>query len=398
MALGTYMRGFLLWGWPLPIRYGHMVHAHSHIAYFGWGGLGLMGAAYGIIPALTGQPLAGGVWLRLQLWLAPLSVAGAFTTFALYGYAGPSIAFSFLNELAWYLFAWILWLNVRTIPRSRWQTTLILLVGATLQLLLSTLGTWLLMLDALIGTESGVLRDAGMFLFLHAYGDGWLVMGAMALLASLCARPGGQGLPARPVWWLVGAHLLAIVGFLRYLNPGALAPWLSLAGKSGGVLRASAEVAFLLVAVRCAWSLIAPRWRSPIWGFAALALGFLGAKAMLEFVPLLPVWPAWLRNRQLLLADLHLKLLGVFSAALLGWLAAQVAPHQRHGRIVVGLYGAGSLIMVLALGGAGLFNPHPLWIRAWFGLAFLSAVAVLVAAGAAVGAFLKWKGAWQRPQ
>lgn len=349
-----------------------------------------MGAAYWLLPTLTGQPLRGGRWLRVHAWLAPAAVLGAFLAFLAAGYAAPAILFSVLNEISWYLFAWLLWQNVRPVPLRRWPAALVLLVSATAQLLLSTLGTWLLVAAVASGGAGGGgwLRSAGIALFLHAFGDGWLVAGAMALLVALQTRLTGRPLAAGPAWWLLGLQLLGTLGFLRLLAPAAA---LAAVGRLGSLALGLAELGFLCwiipgLARRPAHdapsALDQGSGASPGRALAAVALGFLAVKALLEFAAFLPAWPEWAQRRPLILAYLHLKLLGVYAAALLAWCAGTLHLRPAGWRWWVGLYALGAAVMVGALTGGGLHAPTLAWGRFWQALAFASALPVLAGASA----------------
>ncbi|HYG59683.1 MAG TPA: hypothetical protein VD902_16585, partial [Symbiobacteriaceae bacterium] len=43
LALGIWLRSAFVWLYnPGPFTWSNLIHAHSHTAYFGWAGLGLM--------------------------------------------------------------------------------------------------------------------------------------------------------------------------------------------------------------------------------------------------------------------------------------------------------------------------------------------------------------------
>lgn len=43
-AIGVVIRGAMMGG-PLPLPFDHLLHAHSHVLYFGWAGLALLATA-----------------------------------------------------------------------------------------------------------------------------------------------------------------------------------------------------------------------------------------------------------------------------------------------------------------------------------------------------------------
>ena len=100
LPLGVWLRSAFVWAHtPGPFTWANLIHAHSHTAYFGWAGLGLMGLMLAVLPRLTGRPVADSAPLRWLLWLAPWAVGGALVTFAWQGYGGLSIAFSTVNYI-----------------------------------------------------------------------------------------------------------------------------------------------------------------------------------------------------------------------------------------------------------------------------------------------------------
>jgi hypothetical protein len=202
LALGVWLRSAFVWLYnPGPFTWGDLIHAHSHTAYFGWAGLGLMGLILYVLPRLTGRPLETPRQLKWQLSLAPWAVGGSLVTFALWGYVGPSIAFSTLNEVLWFWFAWVFWVNVRGRPVRQWPAALWLLGAAVLMLLVSTLGTVLVVLFRVaFPVSDAVLGNAGIYLFLQTYGDGWLELGVLGVAAALAGGLSNRRLAAWQVW------------------------------------------------------------------------------------------------------------------------------------------------------------------------------------------------------
>jgi len=78
--------------------------------------------------------------IRRQLWMTHAATLGALVTFAGGGYNPASIAFSTVNMLLWYVFAWVFWVNVRGVPRP-WPVPLRYFAAAVGFLLLSSAGT-----------------------------------------------------------------------------------------------------------------------------------------------------------------------------------------------------------------------------------------------------------------
>ncbi len=205
LPLGVFLRSAFVWIYtPAPFFWGNLIHAHSHTAYFGWAGLGLMGLILQVLPGLVGELLAGSGALRWLLRLAPWAVGGALLSFAFQGYAPGSIAFSTLNEVLWFLFAYAFWQTVGGRPVREWPASLWLIGVAVALLLVSTLGTFLVVLGrVIVQTKDPVLGNSGIYLFLQAYGDGWLEVGLMGVVSAMVGvgRSWGQPSPSGPLPW-----------------------------------------------------------------------------------------------------------------------------------------------------------------------------------------------------
>lgn len=372
LPIGVWIRSAFVWIYtPKPFLWGNLLHAHSHTAYFGWGGLGVMGLILHVLPNLTGRPLVGQRQLRWLIWLAPWAVGGALVTFAWFGYKGPSIAFATLNEVLWYIFAYVFWQNVKETPIGEWPPALWLIGTAVALLMVSTLGTYLVIVaQVALKTTNAAFANAGVYLFLQAYGDGWLEVGLMGAVAALLG-----GLPNRQMAKNQALLLLVCMApaSLRYLAPYGLEGPLLWLGQVAGVGLAAAQVLFLANILRVGGR--TPEAARPWWALAAMALG---VKAVLELTPLLPGWMALAGERQLLIAFLHLKLLTVVTAGLIGAIACiyKAGPG-------FSAFAGGAVVMIATLAAhgflVGILHVQSLSLLL-FALAFVSAVAAATGA------------------
>lgn len=185
--IGTLLRARYVAPVVLSLDFSNLVHAHSHVAYFGWSSLTLIGVIYKVLPRLTGKPLRGVRIMRWQLWLTHLATVGALVTFAQGGYNPLSIIFSTLNVLLWYVFIWLYRQNVKGVPRPL-PVALRYLHGAVALLFVSSLGTWLISAVTALGGD-GVLREAGLNIFLTNFTDGWLLLGLLGCAVALLPPP-----------------------------------------------------------------------------------------------------------------------------------------------------------------------------------------------------------------
>ncbi len=178
--LGTWLRARFVGLMPLSLQPANVIHADSHVAFFGWASVALFGGIYYVLPQLTGRPLTGVSVIRWQLRLIHVSTIGALITFAAGGYTPASIVFSTLNGLLWYVFVWVYWKNVTDLPRPLPVPLRYLHVAVTL-LVLSSTGTWLVSAVTATGMDAPLLEAAGLHLFLNNFIDGWLVIGLLGL-------------------------------------------------------------------------------------------------------------------------------------------------------------------------------------------------------------------------
>lgn len=376
LPLGVWLRSAFVWLYnPGPFTWANLIHAHSHTAYFGWAGLGVMGLILYVLPRLTGAPLVlpdrATRWL---LGLAPWAVGGALVTFAMWGYTGPSIAFATLNEVLWGFFAYIFWQNVKHRPVRDWPPALWLIGVAVVMLVISMLGTGLVVIaQVALHTSDPVLGNAGVYLFLQAYGDGWLELGVMGVAAALLGALEYRGTAARWQAWLFLA--LTAPATLRLLVPFGLTGPLAWAGVAAGIGLGGAQVLYLLGMKGAAGRI--PAAARPWWYTAAVALAL---KAVLELLPLLTGWATMAGERNLVIAFLHLKLLLLVSAGMVGALACL----DRAGR-GFWLFASGSGVMVAALVALGFWAPtHPPLARPLYALAFVAGLTAAIGAYEAV--------------
>ncbi len=374
LALGALLRSAFVWLYnPAPFLWSDLIHAHSHTAYFGWAGLALMALMLHLLPRVTGEPVAAPGAVRWLLRLAPWAVGGALVAFALEGYGPFSIALSVLNEALWYLFAYIFWQCVKRRPIREWPPALWLMGTAVALLLLSTAGTLLVMLTSVIfPVDDPVLAGSGIYLFLQAYGDGWLEVGLMGVAAALLG-----GLPDRRLarWQAVLLLVLTAPASLRLLVPFGLSGWPVWLGILSGLGLAVAQALFLINIARSPGHM--PEAVRPWWGLAGAALV---VKIALEALPLLPGWEAWAGERQLVIAYLHLKLLLLVTAGLIGALGYVTGVGRGWT-----LFASGALVMVGALAAHGLWTAAvPALSRPLFGVAFVAAIIAALGGAMAV--------------
>lgn len=315
-VLGAWLRARFAGLFPLPLSPANVIHAHSHVAFFGWGSMALFAAVYYALPRLTGRPLQGVRVIGWQLWLVHAATVGALITFAAGGYNPASIAFSTINGLLWYVFVWVYWKNTAGLPRPLPVPLRYLHVAVAL-LVLSSLGTWIVAGVTASGADAPLVEALGLHLFLNTFMDGWLVVGLLGLVVWRLAGPDKQDTrwAERPLWAMA---VLTPVSFLEDVAPAGLPAWGVVAGVAARTLLA---VPYAIILVGAARRL--PRGASPYWRVAGLFfIGKIAAHAVSVLAVLAP-------SRQLFIAHIHLNLLGFFSAGALALLTVLAAADAR---------------------------------------------------------------------
>jgi hypothetical protein len=360
---GAWLRSVFVWPETLSgYTFAHLVHAHSHLALFGW----VTPALFAVI--VRGLPLSTGraIWLTRHAHLLGVASALAFPGFLHLGYAPATIALATLHVALWAAFAVICWpplLEATTRLRRFHQAALAFLVLAGA----GAMAPGFVEAKAMGG---GALQIA-LQLFLTPFTAGWLTLGAFG---AVYARMKGArfaapvlGLSVVGVFPSVAAHVPAAVPHLAW----------EIVGRLGMGALGVASLLFALDALRSAD--LAPLLR--LAGLSALVKGVAETGFALGFAASL------LGSKQLVVGYLHLVLLGLVTSALLGALVGPLrAPRLTflHASglaftlAALGLLGVpGGYDLLYRLGGTGA-EPHLLaWAGGVLSLSALSAVAAL---------------------
>lgn len=315
--VGSYVRAGFAFPGIIQLNPNNLVHAHSHVAYFGWASLALMGGSYLLLSPRLGDRLAGSRWLGVQFWIINAATLGAFVAFALDGYNPVSIGFSIVNDLMWFAHATVFWLNYRRVPGPRPFALKALAVSAG-YLIVAILGTLIVTVQNVGGMGDELWRYAGVYLFVHAFAEGWLIIGLMGLVAGIVPEIGRR--LAGPLG-MVAIAILAVAtapAFLVLLEPHGLA---GIPLAVGGVALAVSllpQLIFLFVAAAEAAAAARNRAGFP---FLAAAWGFFAMRTLIQlFIVLWPEAIAWSQNRQIFIGYLHLELVGAATGTLMGFM------------------------------------------------------------------------------
>jgi hypothetical protein len=346
-------------------RFGFALHAHSHVALFGWTSMALFAVIAG---RAARRPGSSG--LLAHAHMVGIASAAAFVGFLLSGYSASTIAISVLHVVFWIAFVFAIWPwldDLAPVERRYWRGALAFLVVAGL----GAMTPGIVMARGIADPWIGQLSIKS---FLTPFTSGWLILGAMG--ACYMAIPRRRfGVPA---FWLLTAGV--IPSTLLHTSAAPPAEWMTLAGRAGtGLVGISA----LLFAADLLTGRAAPLLR--LVGAVAAAKGL--AEVLVAAGPALEL----VASRQLTVAYLHLVLLGLVTPALLhAAYGIERAPRR------TAMYAAGLALMVGALGAIG-------WPALAMALAPVGVDAMLLfrlalvggALAAAAGIALLVPGAWR---
>jgi hypothetical protein len=326
LLAGVYLRAVFTFPGVRPgfgVTGPNLVHAHSHAGFFGW-------AAMAAFAVMTLQLRPGARARVLHAGLAHALGVGsvaAFVGFALRGYDMVTIPLSALHVLLWLTFAVAVWRplgEVAEAQRRYLRASLVFLVVAGA----ATVAPVLVMVR---GITEPWLYQITVKLFLTPFVSGFLLLAALSVFAArMEARRATASL------LLIAAGVLPST-FLYVAAPPPL-PGLLLVGRAGMALLGAGLLLFSLAAWRPVARDVATR---PLAFVALLAVLSVG---VLKLLAALGVGAAFMHNRNLTIAVLHVVLLGIVTPAFVLALKPTVRARRR-----VAIYGAGLLVMVGAL-------------------------------------------------
>ncbi len=321
LAAGVWMRGILMGApWGLGTNFTFDRHAHSHVAFFGWVTLALMGAIAASLPDAGSR----GARLRLVAHAVGIAALAAFVSFLRAGYDGASIALSLVHVLLWVVFAGLTWgpladSGERSRGFYRGALLMLCLAGA------STLGPALVL--ATHATDPWI-REATVKLFLGIFIGGWMALGAMGIAYGFVDRPRFD----RAALGLTLAG--AVPAALMHATATPPLPWLVWVGRAGTLLLGAGAVLFAL-------DLLRMRRLPPLLHVAALGALVQG---VLQLLAGAGVGAALMRSPPIVLAWLHLVLVGVITPVLLVGVGLATRAFFSVAALIAGL-----VVMLLAL-------------------------------------------------
>jgi hypothetical protein len=304
----------------------NLVHAHSHLAFFGWATPALFAL---VVRTAVSPSVAGARWLRLHAHTVGIGSLLAFAGFLAGGYTTSTIVLSTVHVGLWVLFAFGMW------PRLDGASPFVRrsLRGALAFLVLAGLGAMAPGVVMARGIADPWIGQLALQSFLTPFIGGWLMLGAMAVAYG--------ALPTRrlaaPAMVLVAAG--TVPSLLLHVTAPYPAVWLMWVGQGGTALVGAGTLLFAADLLRGAG--VPPLLRLAGWAAAGKGVLELGAAAG----PLL----ALVHIHALTVAYLHLVLLALVTPALLcGAMGIVRAPRR------TAVLGGGLALMLAAVAVTGL--------------------------------------------
>ena len=314
--IGTLLRAAFLF--PIPLKYANLVHAHSHVAFQGWIYTLMLLFLTNIF--LTKDQIHEGRY-PLQFKLTVFIIIGVLISFSLQGYALYSIIFSTLFQLLNYWFIFRFFKDLKQLSAISKSSIPLRFIKTGLWLgLLSTLVPFFIGFLSAKGLSGTEVYQSAVYTFLHLQYNGWFLFVALGLFFKLlesCDILYNQKHELRFYWFFTLAIIPAIaLSFLGmdFSDLFALPAWLAALLQGLGIL-------YFLLTLRGSYKSLFSQKKG--WTKFFL-LGFLACfitKVVLQCVSVLPALQTYaFFSKPIILAYLHLSLIGVISFLFLGFL------------------------------------------------------------------------------
>ena len=363
----------------LPFKYDHLVHAHSHVAFQGWVYTAMFLLMTNLF--LSREQIKKGLY-GIQFMITIPIIIAILVAFALQGYGVFSIAFSTLFQIMNY------WFIIRFMRDSKSSESRIAgdisirFVRTGLWLgLLSTIGPYIVGVLSAKGLENTEAYPSALYFFLHFQYNGWFLFVGLGLFVK-CLEDAQVSIDRQKIksFFLlftiavVPAYALSLLG-LSYKNyifiPAILAAIVQMIGLTF----------FLLTIFRINFSKVSGGngWTG-LFMYAAITAFAL--KICLQLLSVFPLFEQYaFGNRNIVMAYMHLSLIGVISFILIAillqkkWLKMWWLPKVGSVLLISGFVITES---ALVLSGFGIIHPYRL-------LLVFSAVMALGIAGMLAG-------------
>lgn len=313
-AIGTFLR--MKFVFPIELlNFENTLHSHSHFAILGW----LYNALFiAIVYTYVKDPVKQKKY-NLLFWVTQVSIVGMLFTFAWQGYAAYSITFSTLHIICSYAFIFFVLKDISSIKQE--TLSLKFIYGALFFLFLSSLGPWGLVVVMLQGTAGTDIYKQIIYFYLHFQYNGWFIFALIGLWLMYYETKGAKfnektASAAFNILFYsnVAAYSLSLLGF----KLPSYVYWLA-------ILTAFVQLAGLRYLYKLLFANEIKVFHDKnnithsLFRFSFFALF---VKYLLQLVSALPnIGDAAFLSREVTIGFIHLVMLGVISAGMLGWFA-----------------------------------------------------------------------------
>lgn len=317
LALAAGIGLFLRWQFVVPtagIRYTYFLHAHSHVMFLGWVfNVLFLAFTQFLLPETRRRR-----YLRFFLFLQ-IPVAAMMISFPIQGYGLYSIIFSTVHTLAVMIFIPVFFQDTRKDKRiSVWFARI-----AWLFFFISTAGPFSLGYLMANGMGQSVWYNVSIYYYLHFQYNGFFTFGVFSLLFEWIERrqiPFRVDLARRFGGWMAFACLPAFALSVLFAKPPVV---LNVIGAIAAVIQLIA----LLFLLRILWNIRHPLMEELdpyVRRLLVLAGTAFAMKCLIQLVSAEPTIAVMAYSmRPVVIAYLHLVLVGVIALFLLAWLFQQ---------------------------------------------------------------------------
>lgn len=311
-AIGTFLR--MKFVYPVELlNFENTLHSHSHFAILGW----LYNALYIAIVYTYVKDPAKQKKYNILFWITQVSIVGMLFTFVWQGYAAYSITFSTLHIFCSYAFIFFVLKDISSIKHE--TLSLRFIYGALFFLFLSSLGPWGLVVVVIQGSAGTDLYKQVIYFYLHFQYNGWFIFALIGLWLKYYETKGAKfnertATSAFNILFYsnVVAYTLSLLGF----KLPSYVYWLA-------IITAFVQLVGLRYLYRLLFANEIKVFHVPnnithsLFRFSFFAL-FI--KYLLQLVSALPnIGDAAFLSREVTIGFIHLVMLGVISAGMLGW-------------------------------------------------------------------------------
>jgi len=290
----------------------NLLHAHSHFAFSGWiTHLLYSGLAVLVTNYLGTEKHAKYKWL---VYTNLISSYGMLIAFSLQGYKAISITFSTLTIFVAVAYAYYFIKDARYLPKNhpskRWA------IGGLLFNVFSSLGPFSLAFLMASKNPNHELYNASIYFYLHFQYNAWFLFGSIALIAAYF--PSNFPDLKKYFNWLTIATVPAYLLSILWIQ---ISDWLYFIAVIAALLQLTVWINLLL---KC-FPLIKNYFNSsiPTWVrlFLITALIVISSKFVLQAISVIPYFSHLAFTfRPVVIAFLHLVLLGGYSLFLVGYI------------------------------------------------------------------------------